>query len=225
MNKLLLLAVLLVSSSFLYAQRDVTQFLGIPVEGSKSEMVRQLKAKGYSSSPYDKEVLVGKFNGTGVTIRVVTNNDKVYRIVVADSDMISEGDIKIRFNTLCQQFQNNNKYLSETLSTNYVLSDDEDISYGMIVKSKRYQAAYYQLPETIDSVAVVQEISSFFLSEYTKEQLAEMSEDDLMEAVVSYIQEKYSKKSVWFMIAENAGKYYIVMYYDNEYNKANGEDL
>lgn len=33
-------------------------------------------------------------------------------------------------------------------------------------------------------------------------------------------------KTVWFMISEDRyGKYYIVMYYDNEYNKANGEGL
>ena len=32
-------------------------------------------------------------------------------------------------------------------------------------------------------------------------------------------------KSVWFMIAERAGKYYICMYYDNKYNEADGEDL
>ena len=33
------------------------------------------------------------------------------------------------------------------------------------------------------------------------------------------------KKSVWFRIFENMGKYYVSIYYDNEYNKANGEDL
>ena len=33
------------------------------------------------------------------------------------------------------------------------------------------------------------------------------------------------KKSVWFMISESYGKYSITMYYDNEYNHANGEDL
>ena len=35
----------------------------------------------------------------------------------------------------------------------------------------------------------------------------------------------YLKKSVWFMINERFGKYYIIMYYDNGYNQANGEDL
>ena len=34
-----------------------------------------------------------------------------------------------------------------------------------------------------------------------------------------------TKKSVWFMISESYGKYYIIMFYDNEYNRANGEEL
>ena len=33
------------------------------------------------------------------------------------------------------------------------------------------------------------------------------------------------KRSVWFMIYNNYGKYRITMYYDNGYNRANGEDL
>lgn len=38
--------------------------------------------------------------------------------------------------------------------------------------------------------------------------------------------EKYFKKTEWFMIKEERyGKYYIVMYYDNEYNSANGDGL
>ena len=34
----------------------------------------------------------------------MTNNNKVYRILVKDAVGSSETDIKIRFNTLCQQF-------------------------------------------------------------------------------------------------------------------------
>lgn len=37
--------------------------------------------------------------------------------------------------------------------------------------------------------------------------------------------ELFLKKHVWFRIEEYYGKYYIAMYYDNEYNHANGEDL
>jgi len=42
---------------------------------------------------------------------------------------------------------------------------------------------------------------------------------------VDYISEKFAKKSVWFMISRDYGEYSIVMYYDNEYNHSNGEDL
>lgn len=37
--------------------------------------------------------------------------------------------------------------------------------------------------------------------------------------------EKAINKHVWFRIFDEHGKYFIVMYYDNEYNHANGEDL
>lgn len=71
-----------VLSVSLYAQKDVTQFLGIPVDGYKPEMIKKLKDKGFTISPYNKDVLVGEFNGTKVNIHVVTNNNKVYRIMV-----------------------------------------------------------------------------------------------------------------------------------------------
>lgn len=32
---------------YAFAQKDVTQFLGIPVDGTKTEMVQKLKAKGF----------------------------------------------------------------------------------------------------------------------------------------------------------------------------------
>ena len=41
----------------------------------------------------------------------------------------------------------------------------------------------------------------------------------------SYYIQLLEKKSVWFMINNSLGSYYILMYYDNGYNQANGEDL
>lgn len=124
----------------MYAQKDVTKFLGIPVDGSKAAMIRKLKAKGFTDDPYDEEALRGEFNGADVKIYVVTNNNKVYRIFVRDVYRRNESDIKIRFNNLCCQFQNNKKYYS---LKDYTLSDDEDISYG--INKKRYAANYYQV--------------------------------------------------------------------------------
>ena len=127
----------------LYAQdRVVTRFLGIPVDGTKAEMMQKLKAKGFTSNSYNSDLLDGEFNGRSVHIGVITNNNKVYRVGVVDENFVGEADIKIRFNDLCGQFERNVKY--RALSPEQSLSDDEDISYGMTVKNKKYDAVFLQ---------------------------------------------------------------------------------
>lgn len=190
-------------------------------------MIQKLKAKGFR---YDSELdcLEGEFNGRNSYIFVVTNNNKVYRIMVKDATGSSETSIKIRFNTLCRQFENNKKYQS-TSSDPYTISEDEDISYEMSVNNKRYQASYFQIPEGgIDSTAIAQEAQTFIYSKYSQEQLSSFTEEqgqELMADFLQYMTDKLDKKSVWFMIVEQFGDYYILLYYDNGYNQANGEDL
>lgn len=80
-------------------------------------MIQKLKAKGFqynSSGDY----LTGEFNGRNVLLKVVTNNNKVYRIAVTDAKNSNETDIKIRFNTLCRQFKNN-KNMYHSMITHY----------------------------------------------------------------------------------------------------------
>ncbi len=220
MKKILSLAVLLAFSLAMYAQKDVTKFLGIPVDGTKSEMIKKLKEKGFTESSYDKEVLEGEFNGMDVNISVVTNNNKVYRIFISDTNAtMNETNIRIKFNTLYQQFKNNKKYIS--LSEDLSIPEDEDISYEITVHNKRYEAIFYQIP---DSASMVQNM----LSKYTREELNNMTEEEqkeVMKNMTSYALDTTSKKCVWFMIVEHFGSFHIVMYYDNEYNKAQGDDL
>jgi hypothetical protein len=147
MKKLLFAAMMMLFATTAYAQKDVTKFLGIPVDGTKAEMIQKLKAKGFTSSAYNSEILVGEFNGTDVYVHVVTNNNKVYRIMVADRNGQSEGNIIIRFNKLCSQFENNKKYLPMTTESQ-MISDDEDISYEITVHDKRYQAAFFQMSDS-----------------------------------------------------------------------------
>lgn len=216
---------MLITSVPVFAQKDVTQFLGIPVDGFKPAMIRELKAKGFVSSSHDTDVLEGEFNGAQVYIYVVTNNNKVYRIMIADAKTMDETAIKIRFNKLCQQFENNGKYISDN---DYTISDDEDISYEMAVNNKRYEAIFYQQVKEIDSLSVASGMMEKMLKKYTEEQLANPSEEiqkDLFDMSLSYAFDIIRKKSVWFMISEYYGEYYITMFYDNEYNRANGEDL
>ncbi len=222
MKKSLFIAMLLALPITISAQQDVTQFLGIPIDGSKTEMIKKLKAKGFRNNPYLKDCLVGEFNGINVNVYIVTNNDKVYRIMVCDANNIDERSIQIRFNKLCEQFENNPKYIS--LSENQTIPEKEDISYEMTVNNKRYEATFFQKPTT-DSITIKKDVNTFLSSKYTEEELENPTEDIELHAIKYIINKYYSKKSVWFMISSSMGKYYIAMYYDNEYNRANGEDL
>ena len=183
--KRLLLLLLLVTSTSVFAQKEVTKFLGIPVDGYKSEMIQKLKAKGYNYNS-TRDCLEGEFNGRDVEIGVVTNNNKVYRIAIIDKAYSNESNIKIRFNTLCNQFENNSKYFG---SRDQKISENDDISYEIRVNNKRYQASYYQI-----------------------------NVDD------SSIEDAFNRQ-VWFMIYDTYGRYQILMFYDNLYNQANGDDL
>ena len=178
-----------------YAQKDVTTFLGIPVDGSKSEMKQKLIAKGYVPKKNgDDEYLEGEFNGTDVLICIATNNNKVYRIMLCDVHTQNEVDIKIRFNKLVRQFKDNKRYIAVGID-DYTLPESENISYEMSVHSKRYEASFYQLP-------------------------------DMEKMAQGQGSESLGKKVVWFMISKfRYDEYYITMFYDNEYNHANGEDL
>ena len=228
MKKLIfsLLATLLTLS--LYAQNDVTTFLGIPVDGFKSEMRQKLIAKGFTPKKVGtNEYLEGEFNGTDVHIYIATNNNKVYRIMVCDANTQDEANIKIRFNRLVNQFKNNKKYTS---LDQYTISDTEDISYEMLVHKKNFDALFYQNPdmEKVDTLALQNKIREQLLKKYKPEQLENPTEEMNQEAqaiAMSIGMDMIFKKPVWFRICEHYGKYFITIFYDNEYNHANGEDL
>lgn len=196
-------------------------------------MIQKLKAKGFQ---YNSELdrLEGEFNGRNSYICVVTNNNKVYRIMVTDAIGSDESDIKIRFNTLCRQFENNPKYEPMT-DKDQSIPDDEDLSYEIKVNKKRYEAGFYQIPSPLDTVAIYNESKQSLLDKYTQEQLDNPTEEISDEIQLKYLinKSKYdlqnlltmSNKLVWFMIDDILGRYNILLFYDNVYNQANGEDL
>lgn len=233
----------LLLSTNIFAQKDVTKFLGIPVDGTKSEMRQKLIKKGFK---YDakKDYLTGKFNGRNVHLYIGTNNNKVYRIMVTDADYINEAQIKIRYNNLVNQFLNNDKYLPVSIDT----IDDIDISYEMLIHKKQISASFAQLSgdfakiykisqdmqqnsnATIDSTEIEQLMINMFKKHgYTAEQVSNLSKEEL-DSLLKEISKKevltsIVYNSVWFTIHDFYGEYCIAIYYDNKYNEANGEDL
>lgn len=224
MKKILFIIAILMTSLTLLAQNDVTTFLGIPIDGQKNEMKQKLISKGFVYNS-NNDCFDGEFNGYDVSVYVATNNNKVWRIMLVDKHQVNETDIKIRFNKLYHQFKTNNKYVT---FQDYTIPDNEDISYEMSAKNKRYEAIFYQQTSTIDSTQITNDLKAVILKKYTEEELENPTEDiknDIIKMSIKYAIDMVSKKTVWFMISEHYGKYYISMFYDNEYNRANGEDL
>ena len=158
---------------------NTIKFLGIPIDGTKKEMISKLQAKGYVYDAYS-DYLFGEFNGTDVIIYVQTVNNRVCRIGICDADVNNDAaNIKIRYNRLFEQLSNNGKYEVADGST---LGEKEDISYEMTVHKKRYEADFFFKDKSIHGY-------------------------------------------VWYMIAEQYGKYGIMMFYENLDNAANGDDL
>lgn len=214
---------MMISFSSFAQNKEVTKFLGIPVDGTKTEMKQKLIAKGFVPKKMgDLEWLEGEFNGTDVQAFIVTNNNKVWRIMLADKNRVDEAQIKIRFNILVSQFENNKRYIP---LDKYTLSDEEDISYEMTVHNKIYAAYYSQNPdfENIDT-----KVQIAIKEKYSAEELKNPSETikkDIADITDKITFDEFSMKPVWFRIVSYNGEYYISMYYDNEYNHANGEDL
>lgn len=163
MKKLFLLFLVLLTCVVSYGQEvsSVTRFLGIPIDGTKAEMISKLKDKGFTSVPGTDGTLEGEFNGKDVFINVQTNNRKVCRIIVMDKYGCDESQIKINFNNLCRQFEDNPKYIG----FDQTIPESEDISYEMTIHNKRYEAAFCQKFDTdIDKESLMNRIVWFMIS-------------------------------------------------------------
>ena len=224
---------ILIMCSTVFGQSEGTlKFLGIPVDGSKSEMVAALKSKGFR---YDSNsgFLVGDFNGRESHIGIVENHGKVYRVVVFDANTYDAGQIRIRFNNLIHQFENSNgKYYY--IVQNEIIPEDEDISYEINVHDKQYSATFIYNPlygndELRDKLVneVVEENKLLLEKKGITPEEFYSDKDNYIQVFSSIVDKIFqmSKGSVWFQIFEYYGKYYIGLYYDNLINKPNGEDL
>ena len=227
MKKILTLAVVLMTTLALFAQeeKDVTKFLGIPVDGYKSEMISKLKAKGFTETNIDG-CLEGIFNNYPVLITVNINpyNNKVYEISLLDIAENSESEIRYRFNNLISQFENNSNYIG---GTNEYISEEEDLGHNIANREKIYQAIFFQ-----ESGSINKEIDYVMWEKYGVKGPEDLPEEEKKEAseylqnyINNYIKNRLSKKRVTFFIIPRDKKYHISMSYTNCYNEPNGEDL
>lgn len=142
MKRLIIIILALFAGIAISAQTNsnVLKFMGIPVDGSKTQVIQKLKEKGFK---YDSihDCLTGRFNGRDSEIFISTNKNKVDRIVVCDANTTDEINIRVVYNNLLQQFNNNSKYI--TIEENKFIPENEDISYKITACNKRYDALFY----------------------------------------------------------------------------------
>ena len=205
------------------------KFLGVPVDGKKSSFIIQLIQKGFK---YDvkEDMLTGKFNGMESNIMVSENDGKVDRVYVIDENGCDEAQIRIRYNTLLQQFKSNEKYLE--LDENLPLPDDEDISYEMTVHSKTYEATFYFNPiygwTDEDNLKMAANLRAELDAQIESGEYKDPTEEkttQILQAMAAHKLLGMLDGQVWFRIVKRYGDYYIAMYYDNLKNRPNGEDL
>lgn len=148
------------------------KFLGIPIDGTESQFVAKLKTKGFTYSTLT-EGYKGQFNGKPVDVYIHTNHNLVDRVYVA-FPYTTEESIRTEFNRLLGQFKNNAKYLD--LSMNEEIPEDDDISYEISVKNKRYQASFSYYDADRDRIAFMNALMDKFSEFFTPEQLAKLKE-------------------------------------------------
>jgi hypothetical protein len=118
---------------------------------------------------------------------------------------------------------NNNRYStqSDSIISKFNIPEDEDISYEMKVNKKRYEAVFYQKAVKYDSLTMEKDL--LLAKEERTDQEYEKVNDLIFEIMKVSIDAL--NKQVWFMIKEDSGEYRIVIFYENVYNKANGNVL
>ena len=120
--------------------------------------------------------------------------------------------------------------IPQNLIGEYTIDDKENISYEMTVNSKRFEAAYFQVTDIDkDTTGASEWVRNRILNKFGEEKWDSMSEEEQqvegIRVAVDFLLEKVSHKSVWFMISGGIFGYKINIFYDNELNQANGDDL
>ena len=234
MRKLLLLAfvfTMLTVQTITGAQ--TTRFLGIPVDGPKSEMVQKLIEKVYNYHA-DEDYFTGFYFGSPVYLFIQTVNGKVSRVVVYDIPQRSEDEIRDRFNLVYDKFKMSSRYTQYQSDTK--IAEKESIARKMRQHKKLYKAVFNQVkeepanPQNIVLASQAPEegetINERLLNDdYTerRRRIHAKALAHINEHVVESNETNLNK--VWFAISEKFGKFALILFYDNIANLLDEERL
>ncbi|MBO5838053.1 MAG: hypothetical protein J6R06_00030 [Bacteroidales bacterium] len=137
MKRIIFAICTILCANVLFAQRDATMFLGIPIEGTKSDMIEKLEAFGFSYNS-NNGYMEGWFNDEKVWLNLKSQNRKVVEIAVIDKKTRTRNNIINRFNKLVEQFDANKNY------SNLFTPDQKiNVSFGHMVTDPAGRSATF----------------------------------------------------------------------------------
>jgi hypothetical protein len=178
----ILIALVLALVNISYAQNDVTKFMGIPVDGTKKEMIKQLKSKRFKLVNKRLGVLEGDFNGNTSQVYIMTNRNKVNCITVCDKySSTNEKSVISRFNRIVKQFCENENYkipFGCTIEDFLIPDSEHQLWYNIKYNDKVYSAYFIQCADY--DIAFYNKLNTDeFISQYNA--ALEKTPEDLLE--------------------------------------------
>ena len=237
MRKLFFTMLMLINLT-LNAQDGIIKFKGIPVDGTKNEMISKLKQKGFTYD-YTDDIFKGEFDGNKIAGIIQTYNDKVYNIRFAyDVDGYQKSVVINKFNSLVGRYETNEKYLSN-INFDKVINDIdtyeidtyEDIDYEM-KRGRIYKAQYYykydkDLSDTTGLYQFKKETYRMFKNAAASHDvdIDSFIDDSALEAL--FYMHILEQDVVQFYIIEgfDFNTFNIMFDYCNRRNAPNGDDL
>ncbi len=210
------------------AQRQVTTFQGVPVDGTREEMAGKLAERGFVPAQGAQGVLRGPFMGGEVDLDIEEAGGRVWRVTLRD---VAPGDPSLareRFNALCSRFASDSAYYEGGRA--HPIPDGEDIARGM-EDGKVYSAGFHQLPEGVSPGDFIAGVTERALVEcgkiFTLEEILAGGEEvaTAMRRLALEQLEDLFNRSAWLVIERDADGYRVVTRFDNGYNSPTGADI
>ena len=195
-------------------------FRGVPIDGSKEYIEKQLIALGYRKEYSSAEYFEGEFNGEDVKVYIHTHMGIVDRIKV-EFPYERDDVARVKYNNLISRFARNDKFTS--LVTTPKITTEID---SKKVSKNLYDATYFQLTEGTNISSWRAEVNSK-VGRMIGTTVDKISHEELEECLNGLSSALLSKVVgvVWLSFESFYPLYRVVLYYDNLNNRPRGEDL
>lgn len=142
MKRILTIAMTLMLALYVQAQGSVTSFLGIPVDGSRATMVKELVKKGFVRKSNDRLDCV--IEGVPYIVKIMTNKGRVCRISLIEKEGTEDVSLAVeKYNALIEWYRNSKDYTE--YEYNDPIRSSDNLTYERYICEGWYYAEFFQV--------------------------------------------------------------------------------